>query len=81
MLADNKDHASFNGTIIRKGSIAAFIKNVDLLELDAENPGAMAALKELAPAIVAVGLHKHVTFKNKLVQDLLDREAAIVGDS
>jgi|GEM_PF-5456964 len=29
-------------------------------------------IKELAPAVIALGLYRHVTFKNKTVEDILN---------
>ncbi len=64
-----------NELIVRKGSIAAFLKNIDLFQdsnsNEAQKAGALEMIKELAPAIVAAGLHRHATFKNKIIEDIL----------
>lgn len=77
ILADNKDFVELNGLSARKGSIAAFLKNIDLFEdpdtSNAQKAASLAMIKELAPVIIATGLHKHATFKNKTVEDILNR--------
>jgi len=69
ILADTK-------IMVGKGSIDAFVKNSsDLLEdsnsTELQKAAALAMIKELAPAIIAAGLHKHATFKNKIIEDIL----------
>jgi hypothetical protein len=73
VLADSENFAELNGLIVRKGSIAAFLKNIDLFENSnkAQKAAALEMIKELAPAIIAAGLHKHTTFKNKIIEDIL----------
>jgi hypothetical protein len=79
ILADNQDFAQLNGVTVRKGSIAAFLKNVDLFEdsnsTESQKAGALDTIKELAPIIIASGLHRHATFKNKVIQDILNNVA------
>lgn len=77
VLGNAQSFAEYNGVSIRKGSIAAFLKNIDLLESNEpqDKQAAKLVLQELAPAMVAVGLHKHVTFKNEIVQGILEEEA------
>ena len=64
-----------NGLTVRKGSIAAFLKNIELFEdsnsNEASKAAALSMIKELAPAIIAAGLHRHATFKNKIIEDIL----------
>lgn len=75
ILSDSDDYINLNGVSARKGSIAAFLKNIDILESEESAEAKEAAfgmLKELAPVIVATSLHKHAVFKNKIVQDVLD---------
>jgi len=75
ILSDGENFAELNGVIVRKGSIAAFLKNIDLFENvnsnAAQKAEALEMIKELAPAIVVAGLHKHATFKNKIIEDIL----------
>lgn len=69
------DTAIVNGKTVRKGTIAAFIANADILENDAashqEKEDALKTIQELAPAVFATGLHKHVTYKNPVIQAIL----------
>ena len=79
ILSDDQNFINLNGSATaRKGSIAAFLKNIDLLETskdEDEKTAALEMIKELAPVMVAVGLHKHTVFKNKEVQSIIDEEA------
>ncbi len=76
ILADNESFVELHGVTVRKGSIAAFLKNVDLFEdetsTDSQKEAALAMIKDLAPAIIVSGLHRHAVFKNKTIQAILD---------
>lgn len=75
ILADAENFVELNGLTVRKGSIAAFLKNIELFEApnsaDNQRAAALEMIKELAPAIIAAGLHKHATFKNKIIEGIL----------
>jgi len=75
ILADKENFVELAGINIRKGSIAAFLKNIDLFEdvnsTDIQKNEALEMIKELAPAIIASGLHKHAVFKNKIIENIL----------
>jgi len=75
ILADSENFVELNGLTIRKGSIAAFLKNIDLFEdsnsNEVQKAAALEMIKELAPAIIAAGLHRHARFKNKIIEDIL----------
>jgi len=75
ILLDSENFVTLNGITVRKGSIAAFLKNIDLFEDSNTNEAlksdALKMIKALAPAIIAAGLHRHVTFKNKIIEDIL----------
>ncbi|MFT4058004.1 MAG: hypothetical protein QM652_00485 [Legionella sp.] len=75
ILPDGVDSTIINGKMIRKGTIAAFLANVDLLEkkstTEHHRQVAIKIMKELAPAVISIGLHKHVVFKNKQVEQIL----------
>lgn len=75
-LADNEDVTVVNGVAIRKGSIGAFLKNISILNRmdlsDQQRSDIINILGELAPAMVAVGLYEHATFKNETVQQILE---------
>lgn len=75
ILADGVDHTIINGKTIRKGTIAAFLANIDILEnpatTETQKQQAKNMMIELAPAVLSIGLHKHVTFKNQDVEKIL----------
>lgn len=75
IVPDGVESISVNGKIVRKGTVAAFLANADVLEnptaTEKQKQDAINIMKELAPDVVAVGLHKHVTFKNTEAEQLL----------
>lgn len=75
VLPDGVDSTVINGKTVRKGTIAAFLANADILENPTadgkQKQEALNIMKELAPAVVAIGLHKHVIFKNPEAEQLL----------
>lgn len=75
ILPNGIDSTEINGQSIRKGSIAAFLANANILEnplvSDQQKAAAANEMKKLAPAVIAIGLHKHVTFKNSQVEQIL----------
>lgn len=75
ILPDGVDSTFINGKMVRKGTIAAFLANVDLLEkenaTEQQRREAINIMKELAPAVISIGLHKHVVFKNNQVEQIL----------
>lgn len=75
VLSDSQNTTVVDGMTVRKGSVAAFLRNIEILEdknaSKDQRIGANKMLKELAPSIVAVGLHKHAQFKNPQVEKLL----------
>lgn len=76
ILPDNVDNTTINGKIVRKGTIAAFLANINILENThstvEEKQQAIDMMKELAPSVVAIGLTKHVIFKNADAQKILE---------
>ncbi len=79
VLADGESNVMLNGISGRKGSIAAFLQNIDMLEQsnlsDQEKQDVIKVMEELAPVLIATGLYKHATFKNPEVQDILNKVA------
>ncbi|CAM4478773.1 MAG: hypothetical protein LEGION0403_FIIPPAGN_02449 [Legionella sp.] len=75
ILPNGVDSTFINGKMVRKGTIAAFLANVDLLEkenaTEQQRREAINIMKELAPAVISIGLHKHVVFKNNQVEQIL----------
>jgi hypothetical protein len=76
VLPDNKDTIEIDGQTLRKGTIAAALKNVEVLESKdtsrAEKQSALKTIKELAPSLVLLGLHKHLTWKNPEIQKIIE---------
>lgn len=75
ILSDGVDSTTINGVVVRKGTVAAFLQNIDCLVAEESNAqereAALSSLQALAPAVVATGLHKHVVFKNQQVEQML----------
>lgn len=75
IIPDGLDTTNINGKTIRKGTVAAFLANLTILEdpiasLE-QKQLAKKTMEDLAPDVVAVGLCKHVTFKNAEVERML----------
>ena len=77
VLADQENFADFEGITVRKGSVAAFLKNIDMLDEERnsaeQRAAALEQIQQLAPAMVVLGLYKHAVFKNKQVQEILEK--------
>lgn len=75
VLPDGLDCSEMNGRIVRKGTIAAFLANIEILEdsniNEKQKYEIISTLKELAPSVIAIGLHKHVKFKNLEIEKIL----------
>lgn len=75
ILPDGADTSIMHGKKVRKATIAAFLANLDILEnpqsTDEQKQQAIHTMKELAPAVNAIGLHKYVVFKNKKAEQIL----------
>lgn len=75
VLPDGADTTIINGKTLRKGTIAAFLANIEILEnpqvTEQQKQDALDTMKELAPAVVSIGLHKHVIFKNPQIEKIL----------
>lgn len=76
ILPDDVNELEINGIKARKGTIAAAMANADILssptstEIDKNN--AKDAIKQLAPAMVALGLSHHLIWKNKEIQEIME---------
>lgn len=74
IFPDGSDFAEVGGVKVRKGSVGAFLKNIEIFERDGssakEKKAAWEQLRALAPSLIAVGLHRHVRFKNDLVEKI-----------
>ncbi len=76
ILPDGVDSTVINGENVRKGTVAAFLANINILEnpqsSEQQKQQAINVMKELAPAVIAIGLHKHVVFKNTQAKQILE---------
>ncbi len=74
ILADTQNQKSINGVTIRKGTMAAFLKNLALLESGDLNHSqkreVLIYIKSLVPALKALNLHQYVTFKNMQIEKI-----------
>lgn len=77
ILADGVDATIIGGKQVRKGTVAAFIANIEILENPATSSEvkkeALIIIESLAKDVVAVGLHKHVKFNNEIVENILKK--------
>jgi hypothetical protein len=76
ILPDDTNSVELQGRTLRKGSVAAFVANVKLLESDTTSPDERVAaardLKELAPVLRDLGLFDVFSVRSAKIQDLVD---------
>ncbi|MEM7445209.1 MAG: hypothetical protein AAF414_17950 [Pseudomonadota bacterium] len=77
ILLDDEDYVVVHGVRVRKGSIAAAMRNIDLLETGSndERTAALEMIKALAPGLVALGMHRHFICRNPVVDAILAEAA------
>ncbi len=82
VLSDQDSFATFRGVKVRKGSIAAVLRNLDVLQdgAEADKAAAMETIKELAPGLAALGMHKHFICRNAEVEAILAAAEAALED-
>jgi hypothetical protein len=79
IIADDATYAGYNGQQIRKGTFAALLANIEIIEqatTTAEKEPALAMIKTLVPQIILAGAHKHLIWKNPEVQQIMAAAAA-----
>ncbi|MDI9818332.1 MULTISPECIES: hypothetical protein [unclassified Legionella] len=80
IFADNINYTQARGVEVRKGTVAAFIANINIFEDDSssaeDKTQAIHMIMELAPAIVALGFPQHITFKNSLIESIIQETKA-----
>lgn len=78
ILPEEINSISINGVTVRKATVAATLANANVLSSttasEEEKLSALAKIKELVPALVAIELHKHVTWKNPQIQTIIDEK-------
>ena len=77
VLADAQNETTINNIKVRKGTIAALIQNIQVLESntldETQKISLLEGINALIPAVVAIGLNDYVSWKNPLIQDLFDK--------
>lgn len=81
VVPDEVNFAKINGVRVRKGTVGAVLANAKILSEDADCDEAaiLDVIKEFAPALVAIGMHEHVIWKNPAIQRLMDDAALTLG--
>lgn len=77
-LADQEDYKTVRGVRVRKGTIFAAMQNMEMLASGSrdEKDTALTMIRELAPALVALGVHDHFACRNPEVEAVLEEAAA-----
>lgn len=79
VLPEDENYTEIDGIKVRKGTIAAVLQNAAILSSSlASHPEKEAAEKtiaELAPGLVVLGMHEHVTWKNPSIQKMVENAA------
>ncbi len=88
VLPENENYTVIDGIKVRKGTIAAVLQNAVILSSslasNSEKEAAKKTITELAPGIVVLGMHEHVTWKNpsiqKIIEDAIKKLSKITPD-
>lgn len=78
VLRDGEDFKTIRGERVRKGTIAAAMRNMEALGGGSgeEKEAALAMIKQLAPGLVVLGVHQHFICRNPEVEAILAQAAA-----
>ncbi|MCG8546219.1 MAG: hypothetical protein MJE12_18635 [Alphaproteobacteria bacterium] len=81
VLPDNEDFKTIRGVRVRKGTIFAAMRNMEIVAdgTQEEKAAALAMIRELAPGLVALGVHDHFLCRNPEIQAILDETALKLG--
>ncbi|MCW3467972.1 hypothetical protein [Chitinophaga nivalis] len=76
ILPDNQDALEVNGLTMRKGSVAAFLANVSILEQQTDTTGkayteSLSDMLELVPVLVELGVFKHFILRSEKIRQLI----------
>ncbi len=78
ILADDTNHAQFDGVTIRKGTVAAFLANARTWTRagagEDERAQAQARIAEDLPALRALGLFEVLEIRDERLRKLVDAE-------
>ena len=76
ILSDQEDYLVINGIKARKGTIAAVLQNASILSsqytTQKEKEAAKTTIVNLSPALIALGMHEHVIWKNPEIQQIIE---------
>jgi predicted protein tyrosine phosphatase len=76
LYPEGADAHCYQGISARKGTVAAVLANIDILEAsdstEEEKKQALEQIKEYAPVFIAIGMHQKVIWNNPQVQELMD---------
>ena len=79
IMPEDVNTIEVNGVLVRKATVASTLANAKILASDnasaIEKSKALAMIKELAPALVAIEMHQHVTWNNPQIQKIIEEEA------
>lgn len=78
ILPDGEDFIEIQNQKLRKGTVAAALANARILEdptaTEDEKAHALKAIHSLVPALIALKMHDHVTWRNPLIQRMIEDE-------
>lgn len=81
ILPDDVNTTEIAGVHIRKGIVSGVLASAVLLESKSSSSEdknqVITMIEKLAPAVVAIGFHNHVTWKNKKIQDIFNAAAGL----
>lgn len=76
LMSEHESYTEINGIKIRKATMGATMKNVEILASPlssvTEKASAKKMIEELSYSLVAVGLLNHVIWKNSEVQEIFE---------
>ena len=75
LISDTANFVIVKGVKVRKGTVGAALANADILVSDTataeEKQLAKEMLIELSPALAAIEIGRHVTWKNPLIEEII----------
>ena len=78
ILADGVDTVRLGDISARKGTVAAVLANISIIEdsdvSTAERDAAWQLIKDHMPTLIALDFHRYVTWKNPDVQALMESD-------
>lgn len=78
MIPDEKNTVTLNGITVRKGSVAAFMANIEIIEREKSNSDiyqeALTDLLSLIPVIEGTGFFRLFTIKSARIREIIEAE-------